>query len=97
MMTAILIFCVLNLIVLFFIGLHLIQFKERVIGILSDLIDFQEKELPASPLSLEKNEPKTWDEKYEKELEVLYNRIRSNSGLKEVPVGWGSSEDKPEK
>lgn len=47
--------------------------------------------VPAAPES-EPERPKTWDEKYEEELESITRRLRGDSGLRDLPnpvLSWG--------
>lgn len=87
---------VLNLIFLAAIGLFLVRFRDRVNNIFADLIEALEVmwgavPVPAAPES-EPERPKTWDEKYEEELESITRRLRGDSGLRDLPnpvLSWG--------
>jgi len=86
----------LNLIFLAAIGLFLVRFRDRVNNVFTDLIEALEVmwgAMPAAPIPEPDVERlKTWDEKYEEELEAMTRRLRSDSGLKDLsdPVlSWG--------
>jgi len=86
-----------NFVFLCFIGIFLVRFKDRVNNIFADLIEAMEVMwgiMPVAPpvVSDPVERPKTWDEKYEEELEAMTRRLRSDSGLKDLsnPVlSWG--------
>lgn len=86
----------LNSIILIFIGLFLVRFRDRVNNIFVDLIEAMEVIWGAVPV-VQSTEPtveraKTWDEKYEEELESITRRLRTDSGLKDLPdpvLSWG--------
>ena len=85
----------LNLILLFNIGLFLVRFKERANLMFTDILEAMSVVYGAIPEQLEQPEPtktKTWDEKYEEELEMIARRVRENSGLKDLSdtgPSWG--------
>jgi hypothetical protein len=90
---AILIFLsVINLFAIVGIGAFLVKFKDRVNGMFLDTIDaFETIYNPISPTVGKKF--KTWDEKYEEELEMTRRRIRSESSLQDLPdptLSWGA-------
>jgi hypothetical protein len=83
-----------NLLCLFAIGIFLVRFRDRMNKIFVDFIGAMET-MGAVPITLEKVEdrPKTWDEKYEEELDQMQKRIRANSGLQDLPspgLSWGA-------
>lgn len=84
---------VLNLIVLIGIGAFLVSLRDRINAIFSDIITlFAENSPPELSFTKEAERPKTWDEKYEEELEALQRRLRGDSGLLNLPdpgVSWG--------
>ena len=86
----------LNLIFLFYIGLFLVRFKERVNLMFSDALEAMSVVYGAIPeQSVEPviSKAKTWDEKYEEELEMIAKRIKESSGLKDLTdtsVSWGA-------
>lgn len=95
----ILVFCILNLLFLVAIGAFLVRFRDRINNIFSDLIQAMEVmwgSMPVTPTQTEAQaeRPKTWDEKYEKELESMSRRLREEeSGLKDLErqgLSWGA-------
>lgn len=72
-------FCVLNLVLTFFIGLFLVRFQQGLFVLFNVLNDNKEKEVPTNE---EKIDNKTWDQKYEDELTAIAKRIsRSNDDV----------------
>ena len=66
---------ILNLIILFFTSIFLVRLR-------SELVRYLDEYLTSIP-QIDKKEEKsikstTWDQKYEEELEIISNRIRSN-------------------
>ena len=82
-----------NLIALIAIGAFLVRFRDRTNGILSDFLGAMGELPPPAPTVTEnKDRPKTWDEKYEEELEAMQRRLRAESGLVNLPdpgLSWG--------
>lgn len=87
---------ILNLILLFNIGLFLVRFRERVNLMFSDALEAMSVVYGAIPEQSPEpiiSKAKTWDEKYEEELEMVAKRIKENSGLKDLSdtsVSWGA-------
>lgn len=49
--------------------------------------------IPTAPVESKVNRQKTWDEKYEDELEFRQHRIKEDSGLKDLAaskLSWGA-------
>ena len=88
----ILICCFLNLAMLVVVGAFLVQFRERVNVIFGDLIDAIETLMQKNFSSSEKKfYPKTWDEKYEYELNLASSRMSSNlQDLPDPTISWGN-------
>ena len=91
------VFSLLQLFVTLAIGVFLVRFRDRTNKIFSDLIEAMEimwGAVPVAPTATPNdNRPKTWDEKYEEELEAMSRRLREQSGLKDLPdqgVSWGT-------
>jgi hypothetical protein len=85
-------FTLLNTILLIVIGAFLVKFRERVNGLFSNFIDVQEELMLPVPSVEAQERKKTWDEKYEEELDALARRMRAESGLKDLPdpvATWG--------
>lgn len=82
-----------NLIGIIGIGAFLVKFKDRVNGMFVDTIDaFETIYTPVTQIT-KTNKSKTWDEKYEEELEMTRRRIRNESALQDLPdptISWGS-------
>lgn len=87
---------VLNLIVALFIGRFLVQFRRRVDELFLDFSQVLEElfgTIPTPTVEPVPNREKTWDEKYEEELDAFHRRIRGDSGLQDLSmdqkVSWG--------
>lgn len=85
-----------NFLLLITIGLFLVRFRGRVNNLFKELIEAMEVmwgAIPFTPtIEQDVDRPKTWDEKYEDELEEMTRRLRANSGLKDLPdpvLSWG--------
>lgn len=85
---------IINIGFLVVIGSFIVRFRERVNGLFSDMVkamsDFAE--VPVATVEPVANRPKTWDEKYEVELDNIQRRLRADSGLSDLPapgVSWG--------
>ena len=87
-----------NLLCLIAIGAFLVRFRDRTNNIFADLIQAMEVMWGAVPLiptldQPDSTRPKTWDEKYEEELEAMTRRIQASSGLRDLPdptLSWGA-------
>lgn len=85
-----------NLILTVAIGLFLVQFRQSVIALFGDFADLLEQLFGTIPTPTVEtvDRQKTWDEKYEEELEMASRRLKENSGLQDLPmsqdVSWGS-------
>jgi len=68
--------CSLNFLILFFVSAFLVRFRNDIVQLFSSSYGVQQTSAPAdrSPIV-----DKTWDQKYEDELEFISNRIRQNS------------------
>jgi hypothetical protein len=85
-----------NSIILVVIGANVVRNRTQTDSRFADLLDAMEtmwEGVPPAP-SNEANDsrPKTWDEKYEEELEAMTRRLRVESGLVNLPepgVSWG--------
>lgn len=87
---------VMNLIVLFVLGAFVVRFRQNVINLFGDFADLLENlfgTIPAPTVDV-KEEPKTWDQKYEEELTAAALRLREDSGLQSLPMNqelsWGA-------
>ena len=93
---ALLILSIFNCLLLIAISVFLVRFRDRVNNLFRDLIEAMEVmwgAIPVAPaMEPDIDRPKTWDEKYEEELEAMTRRLRADSGLKDLsdPVlSWG--------
>lgn len=70
------------MILLFFLGVFVVRSQERTRAMISQLVQIllEEEDAP-QPASQPSLRPKTWDEKYEQELEAAQRRLREVSGL----------------
>jgi len=75
-----------NLIFIFFVGLFLVNFRDRVEKIFSDFFNLMEEVLLENnsivPPAEDEFKIKTWDQKFEEELDFHNRRVRVDSGLK---------------
>lgn len=87
----------LNSICLIGIAVFLVRFRNRTNAIFGYLIEVMETMFGAMPPApsteaTDDQRPKTWDEKYEEELDAMTRRLRAESGLVNLPdptVSWG--------
>lgn len=77
----------LNLILLFFLGTFLVRMNERINSILSELIDAIGSSITTVPPQDSDLQQKTWDQKFEEEIEAATRRMRAASNLTDLPVG----------
>jgi hypothetical protein len=77
--------CFLNTLIIFFLGVFVVRFNQRINQMFSDLVSVLVK-VPEADVSLNLPESKkTWDEKYEEEIEIFSRRLRADSGLSDLP------------
>lgn len=79
-------FQIIQLIFLFYVGAFLFRFKKNTGDLLIAIFDeVSLKKSEEKPI--EKEKPKTWDQKFEEELTVVEKMRRENSkgGLQDVP------------
>lgn len=69
------------IILLFFLGVFVVRSQERTRAMISELVQILLEEDAPQPASQPPLRPKTWDEKYEQELEAAQRRFREVSGL----------------
>ena len=82
----ILVFLVINTIIMIYIGGFVVRMRDDQKEFFSDLVDLfgnmrlpeEAKKLPIKPMAAT---TKTWDQKYEEELDMLSRRSRQDSGL----------------
>lgn len=85
---------VLNTLLLIVIGAFMVRLRERVNDLFAGLFMVMEEswDLPMPTMESTPSKKKTWDEKYEDELELQWRRMRGDSGLKDLPdptATWG--------
>ena len=79
------------------IGVFLVRFRDRFNRMFYDLIETigvleESPSAPIVPVDSDVDRFKTWDEKYEEEIEAISKRLRQNSGLADLPspvLSWG--------
>ena len=75
---------VVNLVFLFFIGIFLVRMNDRFDNMFAELVEIISDSPSAVPPSAKKSQ--TWDEKYEREMEMLARRMRGESALDDLPT-----------
>lgn len=85
-----------NLVVLFFIGRFLVLFRQRVDGLFLDFSQVLEGlfgTIVTPTVEPVHRRGKTWDEKYEEEMDFFHRRLKENSELQDLPMNqktsWG--------
>lgn len=74
-----------NITLMFFIGVYLVRMNDRINKMMIELIEIISS-FDSSVPNVDVKQ-KTWDEKYEDELENISRRFRQNSGLLDLPSG----------
>lgn len=90
LLSIVLILALANLVLYFFLSVFIVRMNERFNSLISELIQLiasMDSVTTIPPVS--ENKPRTWDEKYEMELEMISRRMRQNSGLSDIPVTRG--------
>jgi hypothetical protein len=86
-LTFIVVLVILNLILIFFIGAFLVGFRDKVNDMFAELIQAIESSIEhmPNPVVFENQEKtKTWDEKYEEELDSFSRRLKIDTGLQDL-------------
>ena len=73
-----------NTILMFFLGVYLVRMNERFNQMIQDLVEIISGMDSTIPITDVKS--KTWDQKYEDELEEISRRMRQGSGLLDLPT-----------
>jgi hypothetical protein len=81
-----------NLVLLFFMGAFIVRMNDKFTQMFSDLIKIY-SDSPVEPPENDQIRSKSWDEKYEEDIESITKRIRIQSGLSDLPTV--SSYDRP--
>lgn len=87
LLITIIIFCLINMTLLFFLGLYAVRMNERFSNMVSDLAQIILSNDSTAPIVNNETETKTWDQKYEEELEAFTRRLRADSGLVDPNIG----------
>ena len=83
-----LIFNLISIFIMIFLGAFLVKFRDRMNQMFSDFLAVLKEPFSseAPPASNEENqESRTWDEKYERELEAIQKRLRAETNLINLP------------
>lgn len=70
---------------MFFVGVYVVRMNERINKMMIELIEIISG--IDSPAPVVNSKQKTWDEKYEDELENISRRMRQSSGLLDLQSG----------
>jgi hypothetical protein len=87
---------ILNLVFIFVLGSFVVRLRERLDNIFSDLLEmFTETSGETSDSQSFESEFKTWDQKYEEEIEKIQKSLKSNSGLVDLsdPIPFSKQSD----
>ena len=90
-----------NSALIFSIGLFLVRLRDRVNMMFADTIEAMgvvHGAIPEMPEIIIDTKVKTWDEKYEEELDYIAKRMREGSGLRDLTdsgVSWGDAPPAP--
>lgn len=68
---------IINSVILFFVGAFMVKLREDMRQFMSDVLDLASQE-PVSPATARS---KTWDQKFEEEIEEIQRRSRQDRGL----------------
>ena len=77
-----------SIFIMIFLGAFLVRFRDRVNQMFSDFLAVLNEPFSneAPPANNEADqEPRTWDEKYERELEAIQKRLRAEINLINLP------------
>lgn len=74
-----------NLMLLFFMGAFIVRMNDKFTQMFSDLIKIY-SDSPVEPPENDQIRSKSWDEKYEEDIESIAKRIRVQSGLSDLPT-----------
>lgn len=76
-----------NLVITFFLVSFLVKSRDKMKEFFSDLVQMISGFEPPEAVAVESvpARPKTWDEKFEQELDERERRMRSGSGLDDLP------------
>lgn len=75
---------IINLLLFYFVGTYIVRMNERFSQIMNDLINVLSEQNSLVPNSNVENNSKSWDQKYEEELDAFAARMRSDAGLVDI-------------
>ena len=78
---------VLNLALLFFLGIYLVRMNDRFSSMMNDLIRVLVEQNSVIPQVQNETAMKTWDQKFEEEIDRINRRMRFDSGLEDISDG----------
>ena len=73
-----LVLIIINLILTFYIGAFLVRFRRDLTEVISSLLEITSE--PLEKKQPEENSPKTWDQKYEEEIQEASRRLAQQQG-----------------
>jgi hypothetical protein len=73
-----LVLIIINLILTFYIGAFLVRFRRDLTEVISSLLEINSE--PLENKQPEENSPKTWDQKYEEEIQEASRRLAQQQG-----------------
>lgn len=74
---AILVILAANSVILFFVGAFVVKLRDDMRQFMSDMVDLASQDEQPAQLS----RPKTWDQKFEEEIDDIQRRSRQDRGL----------------
>lgn len=87
LLTIIVFLIIFNIFLLFFLGLFVVRMNDRISSMLGELAEIILSDNSIAPLVTNKNEEKSWDQKYEEALDSFAMRMKVDSGLIDPEVG----------
>lgn len=85
---AILLISLISLTLTFFLAVYVVRSMDKTTMMIRDLSSILSEPLATEMLTNSNSESaiKTWDQKYEEELEMIQRRLRQASGLADLPI-----------
>lgn len=74
-----------NCVLLFFLIVFMVNLRDKLKEFFSDLMEVVTVYESPAPVIVQHNKAKTWDEKFEEELEERERRMKMDSGLDDLP------------
>lgn len=78
---AIILLLIINLVVLFFVSAFLVRIRDEQKEFISDIVDVLENFGTLKKTATTSNRGKSWDQKFEEELDEVQRRSRDDRGL----------------